>query len=139
MLHCGSSLQPTVPVRKSWALQRLQFLQGISTCSSVGSCTGEAAERTSACPLHGTSCFTTVFPMGCRGISALCLEHPPSFFSSPGVHRTVSRTSFFIPHCSLVILPFLKCLFTEAAPALLTGSPQSCSRSAVDTAGTICV
>lgn len=62
MLYCRSFPWSAVPVRKNWILNRLQFLQGISTFLSIGSSSGCKDLFQSG-------------PMGCKGISAPHLQY----------------------------------------------------------------
>jgi len=87
------------------------FLQGTSTCSSMGSSTGcrwISSPPWSSMGCRGTACLTMVFSKGCRGIWSL--EHLiPSFFIDLGVCRVVSCTFSHssLPAAEQQFLPFL--------------------------------
>jgi len=106
------------------------FLQGTSTCSGVWSSMG----------CRGTTMVSSLV----AGKSPLrCLEHLlPSFSSDFGVCRAVSLTFFSLLSVTAAVqrlLSFLKNVFAEALPVLLSGSALASSGSVLEPAGTGCL
>lgn len=103
------------------------------TCSYMGSSPQAVAPARSLllCGLsmgcRGTTGFTMVSSMGCRGISALVSETPPTLLPFwPRCHRAVPHTFFLTPHCHAAFWAFFKHVFPEAPLWWLRGSAMPC-------------
>lgn len=116
MFQCGPFPCAEVLEEKlaAWALHRLQFLLGMSTCSTTW-------------PPMGCTvgiCFATGFSTGCGG---MCFSNTssPSFLSHLGVCRAVSHTFVITPLC---VLPFLRYTFTEPPTAAFCQNAEQHTR-----------
>lgn len=95
---------------------------------------------------RGTSCFTMVFPTGCREISApapgASLPLPSSLtlvFCRATCFSHISSPLFSLTAAVQHFLPYLKYIIAEAPPALLSGSALASTMYILEQAGTGCV
>ena len=120
-------------------------LQGVSTCSRVGSSTGCSVDYLLHCSppwaVGGLSSSPGSSP-GAAGESLLCsgvwsIFPSPSFSNLQGCfsHVFLTPLTAALQH----FLPFLKSIFTETPPAWLKGSAVSCGGSVLELAGKVCV
>lgn len=137
LLLCGSSPCVTAPARcllQHGLSMGCRFLQGMSTCSSVGSSTGCHVDICSGMFLYrlqgDTLCHNGLGLQGNLCTSAWITSSPS--FSDLGACRANFFFCIFLTTLTPAVqlfLPFLKSVTIEAPPVSLLGSAVPCGRA----------